>query len=41
MNSALLFEDKVVFAAKLVEVKLGESSFAEIWRNLFKSSSLV
>lgn len=26
MNQALLFEDKIVFAIKLVEVKLGEGS---------------
>lgn len=29
MNQALLFEDKLVFAAKLVEVKLGEGSMAK------------
>ena len=41
MNVALLFEDKIVFASKLVEVKLGLGSYTNNFLQLFKSSTLV
>ena len=41
MNVALLFEDKIVFASKLVEVKLGQSCYMNNFLQLFKSSTLV
>lgn len=41
MNQALLFEDKLVFAFKLVEVKLGDGNMGKQYHQLFKAPGLV